>query len=84
MEPISTIGRIAAMTLFFALAACSEQPWTLSKSPEMITVRWYPDESNIMAATQLAEAHCGSWGKAAQLATDIRDGSAEVAHYRCR
>jgi hypothetical protein len=84
MKLISTIGRIAGVMLLFALGACSEQPWTLSKSPEMITVRWYPDESNIIAATQLAAAHCGSWGKAAQLATDIRDGSAEVAHYRCR
>jgi hypothetical protein len=47
-------------------------------------IRWYPDESNIAAATDLAEAHCRSWGKSAQLATDLRDGSAEVANYRCR
>jgi hypothetical protein len=84
MAKRSRMRRIAWLTLLLALAACTEQPWTLSKSPEAIAVRWYPDESNIVAANQLADAHCRSWGRAAQLATDVRDGSAEVAHYRCR
>jgi hypothetical protein len=79
----STMRRIAGMTFLIGLAACSEQPWTLSKSPDAITVRWYPDESDVIAADQLAQTHCASWGKAARLATDLRDGSAEVAQYRC-
>jgi hypothetical protein len=76
--------QIVGVMLLLGLAGCGGPPWTLSKSPEAIAVRWYPDETNIVAADQLAELHCRSWGKAAQLATDIRDGSAEVAQYRCR
>jgi hypothetical protein len=84
MTSKSTTGRIATTALLLVVAACTPQPWTLSESPETIVIRWYPDESNIAAATDLAEAHCRSWGKSAQLATDLRDGSAEVANYRCR
>lgn len=80
----TTILRIAPTVLLLSCAACSQQPWTLNESPAAITVRWYPDESSIVAANRLAEAHCRSWGKAAQLATDLRDGSAEVAYYRCQ
>jgi hypothetical protein len=74
---------IAGMALL-GLAACSAQPWTVSKSPDAIVVRWYPDETNMEAADQLAGLHCRSQDKAAQLAADMRDGSAEVARYRCR
>jgi hypothetical protein len=76
--------RICAMVLLIGLAACSGQPWTLSRSPEAIAVRWYPDQTDILAANQVAELHCRSWGKTAQLAFDTRDGSAEIARYRCR
>jgi hypothetical protein len=84
MASRSRIGRIAEITLLLVVAACTQQPWTLSESPQAIVVRWYPDESDITAATELAEAHCRSWGKSAELASDLRDGSAEVARYRCR
>jgi hypothetical protein len=80
----SIMGRTAGMLLLFNLAACSGPPWTLSQSPEAIALRWYPDETTLGAADQRAEQYCRSWGKAAQLAADLRDGSAEVAQYRCR
>jgi len=80
----SRMRRIAGATLLIGLAACSGPPWTLSKSPDAIAMHWYPDETNMIAADQLAELHCRSWGRTAQLAADIRDGSAEVAQYRCR
>jgi hypothetical protein len=80
----SRIRRVTLATLLFLPAACTQQPWALRESPETIVVRWYPDESDILAANELAGAHCRSWGKSAQLATDLRDGSAEVAQYRCR
>jgi len=77
--------RIALVaTLFLGLAACSGPPWTLSESPDAIALRWYPDEISIAAAEEAAELHCRSWGKTAELAHDARDGSAEVAQYRCR
>jgi hypothetical protein len=76
--------RIVGTLLLLGLGACSTQPWVLSKSPHAITVRWYPDETSVLAANQLAALHCQSWGKAAHLASDIRDGSAEIASYDCR
>jgi hypothetical protein len=80
----STMLRIAGMMLLVGLAACGGPPWTLSKSADAIAVRWYPDETDMVAADQLAELHCRSEGKTAQLATDLRDGSVEIAQYRCR
>lgn len=80
----TAIRQLAGMTLLIGLAACGGPPWTLSKTPDAIAVRWYPDETDLVSADQLAELHCRSWGKTAQLATELRDGSAEVAQYRCR
>jgi hypothetical protein len=75
--------RIAGTLALLGLGACSTQPWILSKSPDAITVRWYTDESSVVAADHFAALHCQSWGKAAHLMSDIRDGSAEIAVYRC-
>jgi len=80
----SAMRRIAGTLMLLGLGACSTQPWVLSKSPDAITVRWYPDETSVVAADQLAALHCQSWGKAARLASDLRDGSAEIARYSCR
>jgi len=76
--------RIAGTSALLGLAACGGPPWTLSKSPDAITVRWYPDETGIVAAGQLAALHCQGWGKAARLESVSHDGSAEIARYRCR
>jgi hypothetical protein len=80
----ATLRQIAATTLLFGLGACSGPPWTMSKSPDAIVMRWYPDETSMAAADQRAALHCWSWGKTAQLASDDRSGSAEEAQYRCR
>jgi hypothetical protein len=81
------VVRIAGAILLVGVAACSGPPWTpwtLHQSADAITVRWYPDDTDIVAANQLANLHCRYWGKTALLATDLRDGSAEVAQYICR
>jgi hypothetical protein len=80
----SAMGRIAGTLAMLGLAACSAQPWVLSKSPDAVTVRWYPDETSILAADRLAALYCQSWGKTARLVSDSRDGSAEIARYWCR
>lgn len=59
-------------------------PWTLNQSSERIALRWYPDATPLAAAAQVARSHCGSWNKSAELASDTRDGSAEIAEYHCR
>lgn len=59
-------------------------PWTLSKSPERILLRWYPDVTPSVAAQQAAKQHCGTWNRSAQLVSDTRDGSAEIAEFFCR
>ena len=67
-----------------AFAAAWYPPWTLALSPAGISLRWYPDTTPAAAAEQVARLHCGSWSKTAALASDTRDGSAEIAHYDCR
>jgi hypothetical protein len=59
-------------------------PWTLNQSPERIVLRWYPDATPAVAARQAAEHHCGSWNRSAELVSDTRDGSAEIAEFLCR
>ena len=59
-------------------------PWTLSQTPEEIALRWYPDATPSAAAQQAAQRHCGIWNKSAVLVSDTRNGSAEIAQYRCR
>lgn len=78
------LAAAGAIVLVATLAACAGPPWTLARSPEAIALRWYPDELGATAAAQTAELHCRSSGKAAALAADDRDGSAEIATYRCR
>jgi hypothetical protein len=86
----SAIWQIAGTLSALGLAACVASPpgppppWVLSGSPEAITLRWYPDETSVVAADQLAALHCQSWGRAALLASYTRDGSAEIGSYRCR
>lgn len=77
-------AKAGAVLLLVGLAACTGPPWTLSRSPGEIALRWYPDEIGPAPAADIAGQHCGAWGRAAVLAADDRDGSAEIATYRCR
>ena len=74
----------AGIAALVALAGCTGPPWTLSRSPTEISLRWYPDSTSAAAADQVAQLHCQSWEKSAELVSDTQDGSAEIAEYRCR
>ncbi len=80
----------AGIAALAALAGCNGPPWTpwtpwtLSQSPTEISLRWYPDTTPSAAADQVAQLHCGSWQKSTELVSEARDGSAEIAEYRCR
>ncbi len=74
-------AEIAALA---ALAGCTGPPWTLSHSPTEISLRWYSDTTPSAAADQLAQLHCESWEKSAELVSETQDGSAEIAQYHCR
>jgi hypothetical protein len=82
-KPGVAIGA-AGIAVLAALAGCNEPPWTLSRSPAEISLRWYPDTTPSAAADQVAQLHCESWEKSAELFSDARNGSAEIAEYRCR
>jgi hypothetical protein len=84
MSMRSLMIRGAAAALMLALAGCGGPPWVLSQSPEHIALRWYSDTTPAVAAVQLAELHCRSWGKSAELTAAAKDGSDEVAQFRCR
>jgi hypothetical protein len=74
----------AAMLGAAALAGCNGPPWTLNQSPAGIALRWYPDATPTAAADQIAQLHCRSWAKSAELVSNNQDGSARIAEYRCR
>ncbi len=82
MGSLTIRGAAAALTL--ALAGCGGPPWILSQSPEHIALRWYSDNTPAIAAVELAQLHCRSWGRSAELIADTKDGSDEVAQFRCR
>jgi hypothetical protein len=66
------------------VAACDGPPWTVSRSPDAIKLRWYSDETDIAAARALADLHCRSTGRTAALASDEQNGSIEIAEFHCR
>ena len=84
MSMISAMVCIAPAVLTLAIAACNAPPWTVSQSPEAITLRWYSDEVDIAAAQTVADRHCGSTGRTAALTSNEQSGSVQVAEFRCR
>jgi hypothetical protein len=74
----------AGFAALAAVAGCNGPPWTLNQSPAGIALRWYPDSTPVAAADQVAQLHCGSWQKSAELVSNTEDGSAQIAEYRCR
>ena len=77
--------RAIGVGILLCLAACSSgPPWTLSQSPDQITLRWYPDSTPDGTANWVAQTHCQSWGRSAELVSYDQDGSAQLAKYQCR
>jgi hypothetical protein len=76
--------RVAPAVLALTIAACNPPPWTVSQSPDAITLRWYSDEVDIAAAQTVADRHCRSTGKTAALTSNEQSGSVQVAEFRCR
>ncbi|MGC2199432.1 MAG: hypothetical protein WA633_04685 [Stellaceae bacterium] len=74
----------AAGMAALCLSACSGPPWTLSSSPSEITLRWYPDDTPDAVANSVAQVHCQTWGKNAELISTVQDGSAQLGKYLCR
>jgi hypothetical protein len=81
--PKSAIRPVGIAILLY-LAACSGPPWTLNQSPDGITLRWYPDNTPDAVADSVAQVHCRSLGKNAELIAYDQDGSAQLGRYRCR
>ena len=80
----SPMLRIAPAVLTLAVAACNAPPWTVSQSPDAITLRWYFDEMDIATAQTVADQHCGSTGRTAALTSNEQSGSVQLAEFRCR
>jgi hypothetical protein len=76
--------RAAAVAALLCLGACDGPPWTLSRSPDQISLRWYSDTTPSAAADEAAQRHCRSTGRNAELVAHEQDGSADIAQYRCR
>jgi hypothetical protein len=76
--------RVVVAVLVLGIAGCNAPPWTVSRSPDAITLRWYSDETDLAAARTIADLHCRSTGRTAVLVSDEQSGSIEFAEYRCR
>jgi hypothetical protein len=74
---------VIAVIVLLSLTACTGEPWTLSQSASSITLRWWSDELADAQAGSTAGAYCTQMGKAVQLLTIERAGSASIGHYRC-
>ena len=84
MSTLFVAIRAAGGGLLLCLGACNGPPWTLGKSPSEISLRWYSDDTPNAVADSVAQLHCQSWGKNAELISYDQDGSAEIGKYRCR
>ena len=74
----------AWVAILLCVTACSGPPWTLEQSPSAITLRWYPDKTDSSVADGVAQTHCASISKNAELISYDQDGSAQIGSYRCR
>lgn len=75
---------VIALAVPISLTACSgAPPWTVSRSPGEITLRWWSDEVADAQAAGTAGAYCAQLGKAAETVGLERDGSASIGRYRC-
>jgi hypothetical protein len=75
---------VTGAAVLLCLVACSGPPWTLNQSPDGISLRWYPDSTPDGVANSVAQVHCRSWGKNAELISYNQDGSAQIGRYQCR
>jgi hypothetical protein len=74
---------VIAVIVLLSLTACSGEPWTLARSSDHITLRWWSDDLADAQAAGTAGAYCTQMGKAVETIAIERDGSASIGHYRC-
>ncbi len=83
MSHFCSAVRLAAAAALLSLTGCVGQPWTLSRSPDSITLRWYSGNADEAQARSLAGAYCIETSRSAALGNIEQDGSAVIARYRC-
>jgi hypothetical protein len=80
--------RFAGAVLVLTVAGCSGAPggppWVTAVSPDLVALRWYTNQTPVVMAGAVAEAHCAALGKTAVLASDEESGGAQIAQYDCR
>ena len=74
---------VIAVVVLASLAACTGEPWTVMRSSDHITLRWWSDELADAQAASTAGSYCAQMGKTAETIWLERDGSASIGYYRC-
>ena len=69
--------------VLLSLVGCTARPWTMSYSPEHITLRWWNDQVAATEAAGVATAYCSQMGKTMYVDGMEQHGSASVGRYRC-
>ena len=87
---MSGLLRRALLLGVIGLAGCSAPgqsagpPWVLAASPDMIVLRWYPDEVSDAQALQVANGHCAATRRGAVVQASEQSGSVRNVTYRCQ
>jgi uncharacterized lipoprotein YajG len=82
--PMMMVRRTGLLLTLLCLAGCSAPVAAVRRTPQSVMLRWYQGEATNANAQQIAEAYCGARRQAATLSAVDRNGSIEVATYRCR
>jgi uncharacterized lipoprotein YajG len=79
-----TARHTGLLLTLLCLAGCSAPVAAVRQTPQSVMLRWYQGEARNANAEQIADAYCGARRMAATLSAVDRNGSIEVATYRCR
>ena len=77
------MAKLFYVVIMLPLAACGGQPWTVSRSSDHITLRWWNDQVAAAEVANVASVYCSQMGKAMLLDGMEQHGSASVGRYRC-
>jgi hypothetical protein len=80
---MANLRSLVAAAALLSLTGCAGPPWTISRSPDEITLRWWSDQVSEAQAQDVAGSYCTQMGKAVELNSLEQHGSASVGRYRC-
>jgi hypothetical protein len=72
------------LLLLASLVACHPEVTVVRESSDQVMLRWYHWHSDIVEAENIADAHCKSHGRSAELEQESVDQDVTLAQFACR